>query len=122
MGVGGVDETPLGRLTDTPEGLQRQVVIHHAMASRRADLIGELGNLFDSLRPILEQAAPGWWEENDPIALIEGELDGWRPSRVFEEKRAAGLVHRGPMTPEQREDLKRRTIAWKEGKERPHDH
>ncbi|MBC8122388.1 MAG: hypothetical protein H7Y22_11190 [Gemmatimonadaceae bacterium] len=96
-------------LAQTPEGLRKQVLIYHAMAGRRSDLLDELGNLFDELCPIIEQAAPGWWEAHDPLAKIEDELDGWRPARVAGAKRAAGLIHRGPISEDQREELKRRT-------------
>ncbi|MBC8122466.1 MAG: hypothetical protein H7Y22_11580 [Gemmatimonadaceae bacterium] len=99
---------PPRRMADTLEGLREQVRCYHDMATRRADLIEALGDLFDGLRPALAEVLPGWWEAHDPLALIREEFEGWEPGRILDERQRLGLYLRGPSTPEQRADLQRR--------------
>lgn len=104
--VGTVSPPPLA---ETVEVLREQARRYHAMAQRRADIIDALANHLDSLRPVLDTALPGWWEEHCPLSPVLEEFEGWEPERVEEVRQREGLYLRGRSTPEQRADLRRRT-------------
>lgn len=100
---------PPPRYAETTEGLREQVRCYYAMAYRRADIIDTLANLLDSLQPLLEEVVPGWWDEHRPLAPVIEEFEGWESERVEEVRQRKGLYLRGPSTPEERADLRRRT-------------
>ncbi len=107
MGV--TSETGTDHTAEAVEGLRQQARRYHAMAQRRADIIDTLANHLDSLRPVLDKALPGWWEEHRPLAPVLEEFEGWESERVEEVRQREGLYLRGRSTPEQCADLRRRT-------------
>ncbi len=92
------------KLTDEEaiEALKAEIALSDEHAQRLADLVDELGQLFDELEQANKDQMPGWWEANDPIAKIRAELDGWLPARVWREARAQGKVTRGKYAKENR--------------------
>lgn len=77
------------------EALKAEVVLSDERAQRLADLVDELGQLFDELEQANKDQMPDWWEANAPIVKIRAELDGWLPARVWREAREQGKVTRG---------------------------
>lgn len=69
--------------------------LNQARATRLSSLVDELGQLFDNLQQQTQQQIPDWWEENNPIAKIQAELDGWVPARVWRECLKDGRARRG---------------------------
>jgi hypothetical protein len=76
---------------------QAQDAAHQAQAraTRLSALVDELGQILDNLQQQTQQQIPDWWEENNPIAKIQAELDGWVPARVWRESLKDGLARRG---------------------------
>jgi hypothetical protein len=81
-------DTPLRQAQDAAHQAQ-------ARATRLSALVDELGQLLDNLQQQTQQQIPDWWEENNPIAKIQAELDGWVPARVWREGLKDGRARRG---------------------------